>query len=962
MAMPLDAEPFLSRPVSAIMCGGDLPPHAVDVQRIEEAAATWRGLDIPRCCDWYAGKFLFSFSSCCFLFILLPTLGLSLHDAAATAWPATPWPQLLLGASAALVGLGVVLCCSGCMPMAASAVNPPEPGPCVAPLVARELNASHQEQKVKRVAIVYNPHAGKGKALALLREVVLPQLLSAGVEVEEIPTQRVGHAREIGYSKNFTGFDGVISMGGDGTLHELANGLLARSIESAGAVELPPVGVIPMGSGNALASDFRQNQRRRGAEISIYRELETVADWSLDRIVRSRSCCLDVLEFTTRGERVFGITLCFLGLIADIDVMAEPLRCLGPARFDFAGVWGILKRRPMAPCRIELKGPDGSRRVLSNILAEGGELWLALALNLGQHWSDSSRSSPSSRLDDGVAELHIMKLGTSRRQLLQAYGALSTGSHASMPGAEDCVETFPFTELTMTFPHGESAATQRLKDGLFDVDGEMFCHDGSLRVRVLPRKFRMFCDPDAECAKPGEADHVPNYDAPQALRWRWVNLFLFSLCSIANQIVWITFAPIATTTSAAFGVSTSFVNMLAMCYMVLYIPFTFPASHFIDRLGCRPALLLGVLLTACGAGLRIAGGSLNTGGSPYGAWVLLAGQSLAAVGQPFITNMPPKLAHVWFPKHQQTGADTIASMSAAFGAAVGMLLPNAIINGDPALIGQLLMVEAAIPAALLLVILLLFKSDPEASDPAALLRLHAVEHRSVLAESREALQDKDFRAVAAAFAFGQGSFNVMGAMIQQLVAPFGFDEDDASTMGALVVFCGLGGAVVCAVMIGYTHDFRQCLQGCFVGATMASVAIATLVPLNARAAAYVAVAAFGATMTPVMPISFETSVELMHSSVGEAVLSGLCMTGGQVVGLVATLIFGALCDAGRQGVALWLVMLATTLGLLSISKLNKQGVGQRRRNIEAEERARRAPPLILGERVLLDDNCATDGP
>jgi diacylglycerol kinase family enzyme len=317
---------------------------------------------------------------------------------------------------------------------------------------------------------------------------------------------------------------------------ELANGFLQRA---SGADELPPIGLVPLGSGNALASDFRQNQRRRGEEVSIYRELDAVADWAMDRVIAGRSCCMDVLEIESRGERIAAVALLFLGLVADVDVVAEPFRWMGPVRFDVAAVWNVLKQRAMPPCTIEVLCPDGQTRRLSNPVGNtqdssaeeeaNGPAWLSLAIDLGQHWSDSTRSSPTSQLDDGVAELHILKMGSSRTQLLTAFGALSTGAHVSMEGVENFVQTVPFKELRICFP----AVAGNPIEGLFNVDGEMFCHDGSLSVRVLPRKLRMFCNPDDECHNPdadvsitGESSAMNTYTAHPI---RWFNMLFLPM-------------------------------------------------------------------------------------------------------------------------------------------------------------------------------------------------------------------------------------------------------------------------------------------------------------------------------------------------------------------------------------------------------------------------------------------------
>jgi YegS/Rv2252/BmrU family lipid kinase len=60
-------------------------------------------------------------------------------------------------------------------------------------------------------------------------------------------TERPGHATELARAQG-GGVDRVIAVGGDGTVHEVANGLL-----TAGLASLPPLGVVSVGTGNDFA-------------------------------------------------------------------------------------------------------------------------------------------------------------------------------------------------------------------------------------------------------------------------------------------------------------------------------------------------------------------------------------------------------------------------------------------------------------------------------------------------------------------------------------------------------------------------------------------------------------------------------------------------------------------------------------------------------------------------------------
>ena len=92
--------------------------------------------------------------------------------------------------------------------------------------------------------VVVNPAAGGGRAL---RSVAwLLERLAARPEVRLEITRRPGDAESLAADAARRGHDRVIAVGGDGTVQEVVNGLLAAS-------EPAEMGIVPLGSGNDLA-------------------------------------------------------------------------------------------------------------------------------------------------------------------------------------------------------------------------------------------------------------------------------------------------------------------------------------------------------------------------------------------------------------------------------------------------------------------------------------------------------------------------------------------------------------------------------------------------------------------------------------------------------------------------------------------------------------------------------------
>ena len=95
----------------------------------------------------------------------------------------------------------------------------------------------------KKIVFIVNPISGVGKK-DMLPEVVDKYISRETNEIEIILTEYAGHAFNIAKQKADEGVDIVVAVGGDGTVNEVARGL----VESQTAL-----GIIPCGSGNGLA-------------------------------------------------------------------------------------------------------------------------------------------------------------------------------------------------------------------------------------------------------------------------------------------------------------------------------------------------------------------------------------------------------------------------------------------------------------------------------------------------------------------------------------------------------------------------------------------------------------------------------------------------------------------------------------------------------------------------------------
>lgn len=82
----------------------------------------------------------------------------------------------------------------------------------------------------RSLILAVNPQGGTKRGLGTL-ERVKPVFESAEVDLDIRETEYAGHAGDMINGMDLSGYDGFCLIGGDGTLHEVINGLLTRDDE-----------------------------------------------------------------------------------------------------------------------------------------------------------------------------------------------------------------------------------------------------------------------------------------------------------------------------------------------------------------------------------------------------------------------------------------------------------------------------------------------------------------------------------------------------------------------------------------------------------------------------------------------------------------------------------------------------------------------------------------------------------
>jgi MFS family permease len=277
--------------------------------------------------------------------------------------------------------------------------------------------------------------------------------------------------------------------------------------------------------------------------------------------------------------------------------------------------------------------------------------------------------------------------------------------------------------------------------------------------------------------------------------YRWVVLAVFMFINLTIQMLWITYAPITGPAAQYYGVTDSQIGLLAMTFMIAYIPLSLPVSWVIDRYGFRLAVSIGAVLTG------IFGITRGFAGANYA--LVLASTIGLAIAQPFLMNAWTKVPAQWFSINERATAVGLVTLANLVGTAFGMLLTPMLTEQISIPSVQLIFGGVAAVAAVLFVALARENPPTPPCPP-------GMEVRSLMLDGlKQIVRSAPFWLFVIVYFVGMGIFNGISTWVENIIRPRGFTPTDAGTLGALMVLGGIIGAVVFPALSDKQHKRQR---------------------------------------------------------------------------------------------------------------------------------------------------------
>ncbi len=257
----------------------------------------------------------------------------------------------------------------------------------------------------KKTKVIVNPAAGAGKTIKKWPR-IKEELEALGVEFDFEITEAPGHGMELAKSAVDKGYEVVVSVGGDGTLNEIVNG-----IYNGGGLEHVVVAIINTGTGAdyirtlGIPRHYRQACQRVASPQG-----KMVAD-------------LGIAEYLSKGKPARRLFVNFAGLGFDAEIVratTEKFKALGDMPSYLMGLLTTLFTYENRDVTLVIDGQFGSRKVCT------------VLLNNGKYAGGGMLPAPSADPGDGFFDVLVINDMT-KPDLLISLPRIYRGTHLTHP-------------------------------------------------------------------------------------------------------------------------------------------------------------------------------------------------------------------------------------------------------------------------------------------------------------------------------------------------------------------------------------------------------------------------------------------------------------------------------------------------------------------------------------------------
>lgn len=296
-----------------------------------------------------------------------------------------------------------------------------------------------------KAELIVNLTAGGGKPRPHLKK-IFKYLKENGFNFEVSYTSHHGEAVELAQKAADNGAELIVSVGGDGTVNEIVNGIMKSKND-------PPLGIIPLG----WANDFIKSTNIPSDIIEACKIL-----------IKGKTKKIDIGVI---NNQIYFANICGIGFDAEVALLANQikskhpnLRILSAFVYVFATVKKLLS--PFGYHNVKIKFDE--QEIHSKILF--------IAVGNGKFYGGRFKITPEAILDDGLLEVCLVE-EMGRFKYLSIIPKAFKGTHSSVKG--------------INFYRAKEVIIQSSETILAQVSGEVIEGQKEFTITLLPKSLKL---------------------------------------------------------------------------------------------------------------------------------------------------------------------------------------------------------------------------------------------------------------------------------------------------------------------------------------------------------------------------------------------------------------------------------------------------------------------------------------
>jgi diacylglycerol kinase (ATP) len=296
--------------------------------------------------------------------------------------------------------------------------------------------------------VIVNPAAGAGKTARLWPE-ISSCFKGHGLRFEHKMTEAPGHAIELAKEATQQGYETVVAVGGDGTIHEIVNGLYA-----SGGLKNSVLGIVSTGTG----ADYVRT-------VGVPREIKEACKAISEPKIRSVD--LGIVEYHRKhdgnAERIF-VNFCGGGFDAEIVRRTKTtFKSLGALPAYLLGALWTLATYRNKDVHLKIDGEEIQKKICTVIM------------NNGRYGGGGMNTAPFADLSDGYFDVLIVD-DITKPDFLISLPRLYKGTHLTHPHVQ--------------MKRAKEIEVDSKQQMALQADGELL-GEVPARIRILPSALKI---------------------------------------------------------------------------------------------------------------------------------------------------------------------------------------------------------------------------------------------------------------------------------------------------------------------------------------------------------------------------------------------------------------------------------------------------------------------------------------